>query len=434
MPTQSTRRASAASRNDTIAPVRKKSLGPIRKNTGPDWPKCFNADRRRPYPPGPIVAPEVIAKLQREHRAIQLNLLLLKRDLAWQDVIDKAIRMCRLLRQAELAELDAKYRPDQPRVPAGNPDGGQWVDAGGGDGTAAAGVAATAPADGTITLDEAGRRAAQAADKLRQLLQAGGRIVTAAGAGTSAVAVGILMATATSTGGTQQEQVETLADGTVVTVSSYGDTPDKTIRAESPDGTVTYATIAIDRTGSVKVLGGEVHSPGGGRQPIDPNAFAVAAGALINAATGGGGGKTKPTSPDKSGIAATLPPEDFEPDDGPLGSQGSNNTGRGFGNRADTPSYRSVKIKMDHVLDGHTAGGSRAVQSSIKSVFPSRMSPQAIETAIRDAYRNATQIGGIQRSPLGGTRITLVGRSRGMTIRMHYNIKDKIIESAYPSL
>ena len=249
MPTQSTRRASAASRNDTIAPVRKKSLGPIRKNTGPDWPKCFNADRRRPYPPGPIVAPEVIAKLQREHRAIQLNLLLLKRDLAWQDVIDKAIRMCRLLRQAELAELDAKYRPDQPRVPAGNPDGGQWVDAGGGDGTAAAGVAATAPggrnhhprrggaASGTGCRQAPAAAASRRADCDRCRAPAPARWP-----------VGILMATATSTGGTQQEQVETLADGTVVTVSSYGDTPDKTIRAESPDGTVTYATIAIDRT------------------------------------------------------------------------------------------------------------------------------------------------------------------------------------------
>lgn len=31
-------------------------------------------------------------------------------------------------------ELGAKYRLDQPRVAAGNPDGGQWTDAGGGGG------------------------------------------------------------------------------------------------------------------------------------------------------------------------------------------------------------------------------------------------------------------------------------------------------------
>lgn len=29
-------------------------------------------------------------------------------------------------------DIGAKYRPDQPRVPAGNPDGGQWTDGGGG--------------------------------------------------------------------------------------------------------------------------------------------------------------------------------------------------------------------------------------------------------------------------------------------------------------
>jgi hypothetical protein len=28
--------------------------------------------------------------------------------------------------------LERKYSPDQPRVPAGNPDGGQWTSGGGG--------------------------------------------------------------------------------------------------------------------------------------------------------------------------------------------------------------------------------------------------------------------------------------------------------------
>jgi hypothetical protein len=31
-------------------------------------------------------------------------------------------------------ELEAKYSPSQPRVPAGNPHGGQWTDRGGGQG------------------------------------------------------------------------------------------------------------------------------------------------------------------------------------------------------------------------------------------------------------------------------------------------------------
>jgi hypothetical protein len=40
-----------------------------------------------------------------------------------------AIRM-----QWALLKLARKYRPDQPRVLAGNPNGGQWTDAGGGGG------------------------------------------------------------------------------------------------------------------------------------------------------------------------------------------------------------------------------------------------------------------------------------------------------------
>jgi hypothetical protein len=31
-------------------------------------------------------------------------------------------------------EAGVKYSPDQPRVPAGNEDGGQWTDGGGGSG------------------------------------------------------------------------------------------------------------------------------------------------------------------------------------------------------------------------------------------------------------------------------------------------------------
>jgi hypothetical protein len=33
---------------------------------------------------------------------------------------------------AFIRALERHYRPDQPRVPAGNPDGGQWTDAGAG--------------------------------------------------------------------------------------------------------------------------------------------------------------------------------------------------------------------------------------------------------------------------------------------------------------
>lgn len=50
---------------------------------------------------------------------LRLGLLRLRRDL--------------MVRQQRGA-LTAKYRPDQPRVPAGNPDSGQWTDGSGGSG------------------------------------------------------------------------------------------------------------------------------------------------------------------------------------------------------------------------------------------------------------------------------------------------------------
>lgn len=55
------------------------------------------------------------------------DLLSLRSDLA-------ALRMQLALTKLRHA-LRRKYRPDQPRVPAGNPHGGQWTDEGGGQGT-----------------------------------------------------------------------------------------------------------------------------------------------------------------------------------------------------------------------------------------------------------------------------------------------------------
>lgn len=44
-----------------------------------------------------------------------------------------------------LLKLDRRYREDQPRVPAGNPDGGQWTDGGG----------ASATSDGRVRVAQA---------------------------------------------------------------------------------------------------------------------------------------------------------------------------------------------------------------------------------------------------------------------------------------
>ncbi|HEV7876955.1 hypothetical protein [Bradyrhizobium sp.] len=60
--------------------------------------------------------------------------------------VAKGYRLLAVLREqvaelrAELKrqrELEAKYSPSQPRVPAGNPRGGQWTDGSGGQGTVA---------------------------------------------------------------------------------------------------------------------------------------------------------------------------------------------------------------------------------------------------------------------------------------------------------
>lgn len=41
--------------------------------------------------------------------------------------------------------LERRYRPDQPRVPAGNPDGGQWTRTGDTEGSSRARTAFSAP-------------------------------------------------------------------------------------------------------------------------------------------------------------------------------------------------------------------------------------------------------------------------------------------------
>jgi len=57
--------------------------------------------------------------------------------------------------EAKLGELaravETKYDPDQPRVPAGNPDGGQWTDAGaGGSGGSSGSVSSSTVGSGDV--------------------------------------------------------------------------------------------------------------------------------------------------------------------------------------------------------------------------------------------------------------------------------------------
>jgi Bacterial EndoU nuclease len=147
--------------------------------------------------------------------------------------------------------------------------------------------------------------------------------------------------------------------------------------------------------------------------------------------TDGGGG----TAGD--GAANTTPPVNKKPivvaaNDGPkiLGRGGKD-----FGQRANTPSPRDINVRIGHILDNHTIGGS-GFRTSIrdggnKTMFPERMSPQDIDRAVREAYSNSREVSSPQYNPNGTIRL-LEGESGGLTIRMYYNSVEKTIDSAFP--
>ena len=89
------------------------------------------------------------------------------------------------------------------------------------------------------------------------------------------------------------------------------------------------------------------------------------------------------------------------------------------------PSLRKIKIDLDHIMSGHTAGGSRV--SSIKTLFGQNLSPKQIERMIKTAYSNAKKI------KTQGNRVKLRGTaSDGTNIEIWLNKVTKTIETAYP--
>src|SRR6185369_42124 len=77
------------------------------------------ARKAKPAPP-PSIDDELTDEIARERRSL--------------DAINAALAEV----NAEMARrraLDAKYSPTQPRIPAGNPRGGQWTDRSGGQNT-----------------------------------------------------------------------------------------------------------------------------------------------------------------------------------------------------------------------------------------------------------------------------------------------------------
>jgi hypothetical protein len=90
------------------------------------------------------------------------------------------------------------------------------------------------------------------------------------------------------------------------------------------------------------------------------------------------------------------------------------------------PSWKKVKIDMEEVESGHTATGSRALQSGKKDLFPSNWSSSKIEKAIRQAYRYGERMGS------QGERVFVQGQGGGLRIQMWVNTATKTIETAWP--
>jgi hypothetical protein len=110
----------------------------------PDWERWMRPDWRRwargdehCFPPPAVPEEksqhsdtdfaEELDAIRAEHARVRQMLAEVKYDLAWRRII-------------------RKYSPDQPRVPAGNPDGGRWTDGGGSGATKQPAAMTTQPA------------------------------------------------------------------------------------------------------------------------------------------------------------------------------------------------------------------------------------------------------------------------------------------------
>ncbi len=88
------------------------------------------------------------------------------------------------------------------------------------------------------------------------------------------------------------------------------------------------------------------------------------------------------------------------------------------------PAWKDVFIDIGHITSGHVAGGARA--SAKKDKFPPGMTPQKIESVVRNAYKVCKKL------QTQGERVLVVGTADGLTIEMWVNTTTKTIETAYP--
>lgn len=88
------------------------------------------------------------------------------------------------------------------------------------------------------------------------------------------------------------------------------------------------------------------------------------------------------------------------------------------------PAESDLVVDMDHIAERHIEGG-RLIHG--RDVFPTGMTREQVERAIREAYRGAKKV----KSQTGG-QLKLQGEAAGMVIEMYVNTVTKEIETAYP--
>jgi hypothetical protein len=106
--------------------------------------------------------------------------------------------------------------------------------------------------------------------------------------------------------------------------------------------------------------------------------------------------------------------------------QGRKSPGRpsGRGKAVSLPSVRASDVDIEHIIEGHTAGGART--GSAKTLFPDGWTRIEILVAVLAAYRTGKRVG------TQGNRVKVRGTVDDMVIEMWVNLTTKRIETAYP--
>lgn len=97
------------------------------------------------------------------------------------------------------------------------------------------------------------------------------------------------------------------------------------------------------------------------------------------------------------------------------------------------PSWKKVKVDMDHIISGHTAGGGRGDKN--KDKWPVGMTSIQISRAIREAYNTAQKAGPLQYSwqdGVGHARQFFEGIWNNRVVQFWFDYTTNQIDSAWP--